>query len=402
MGHYELGAEKLAVAFVTDITDQVKSKKIVAEREAWFRNVADNSPVMIWVSGTDKLRNYFNKSWIEYTGHSLETETGNGWEKGIHPEDLKNYLFTYHYAFDARKPFKIEYQLRRKDGQFRWIHEAGKPTFSSEKDFTGFIGSCSDIHDQRMMKEELELLVKQRTQELTAALKREKELNDLKSKFVSMASHEFRTPLSIVLSSTSLIELFNNDQEKNEKISKHLLRIKSSVKNLETILNDFLSLDKLEQENTELEYNDFDVAAFLNDLVEDIDILHKKNQCINYSHNGESQVIMDKKKLQHIMMNLLSNSIKYSSEDTEINLCSENIDYKFTITIKDQGIGIPEEEQKNMFSKFFRAKNTGNIQGTGLGLTIVKKYVELMMELFSLQVRPVRAQLLLLKFLKYQ
>lgn len=376
LGHYELEGEMLAVAFVTDITDRVKAKKIVEEREAWFRNMADNSPVMIWVSGTDKGCTYFNNTWLEFTGRIMEQEIGNGWAAGVHPEDLERSLITYHDAFDSRKPFRMEYRLRRHDGRYRWIQDVGKPTYFSDNTFTGFIGSCSDIHDQRMMKEELEFLVRQRTTELSDALDREKEMNELKSRFVSMASHEFRTPLSVVLSSTALIEQYTA-AEKNEKINKHLTRVKASVSNLTTILNDFLSLDKLEQGNVEIERELFDIAEFIQPVVKDVHFLRKKGQHISHMHKGEHQVLLDQKKLRYIMVNLISNSIKYSPENTAINLHSENAE-GITITVEDHGIGIPEEEQKHMFNKFFRAKNTGNVQGTGLGLTIVKRYVELM------------------------
>ena len=376
LGHYELEGEMLAIAFVTDITDRVKTKKIVAEREAWFRNMADNSPVMIWVSGTDKGCTYFNNTWLAFTGRTMGQEMGNGWAAGVHPEDLERSLITYHDAFDSRKPFRMEYRLRRIDGQYRWIQDVGKPTYLSDNIFSGFIGSCSDIHDQRMMKEELELLVRQRTTELSDALDREREMNELKSRFVSMASHEFRTPLSVVLSSTALIEQYTAAQ-KNEKINKHLMRVKSSVNNLTTILNDFLSLDKLEQGNVEIERELFDIAEFMQEVVEDLHFLKKKGQQINLMHKGERRVLLDQKKLRYIVVNLISNSIKYSPEDTAINLHFENAEH-ITITVQDQGIGIPEQEQKHMFIKFFRANNTGNIQGTGLGLTIVKRYVELM------------------------
>jgi signal transduction histidine kinase len=144
---------------------------------------------------------------------------GTGWAEGIYPEDLERCLITYHDAFDSQQPFAMEYRLRRHDGQYRWLQDVGKPTYSSENIFTGFIGSCSDVHDQRMMKEELELLVQQRTTELYAALNREKELGELKSRFVSMASHEFRTPLSIVLSSTSLVEQYLGPEKTKRSIS---------------------------------------------------------------------------------------------------------------------------------------------------------------------------------------
>ena len=376
LGHYELEGDKLAVAFITDVTAQVKAKKLVAEREAWFRSIADNSPVMIWVSGPDNRYTYFNRTWLEFTGRKLDEELGAGWTNGIHPQDVTHYLLTYNRAFESRQAFFLEYRLKRHDGEYRWISHAGKPTFFDDE-FTGFIGSCSDVHDQRMMQVELEHLIRNRTTELYDALNREKEMNELKSRFVSMASHEFRTPLSIVMSSTTLIEQYGVT-EIDERIQKHLQRIKSSVNNLTSILNDFLSLDKLEQGKVQLEYESIDISEFMNEVIEDINLLRKKGQVITTVHKGENVLMLDQKKLRYILVNLLSNSVKYSAMDTEIIVTSENREDSVVIVVQDHGIGIPEEDQKFLYSKFFRARNTGNVQGTGLGLTIVKRYVELM------------------------
>lgn len=376
LGHYELAGERLAVAFVTDIIDQVRAKKLVAEREAWFRNMADNSPVMIWVSGTDMGCTYFNNTWLSFTGRKIAEELGTGWAEGVHPEDIEQCLITYANAFAARQPFVMEYRLRRHDGQYRWVQDVGKPTYS-EDEFSGFIGSCSDIHDQRMMKEALEQLVEIRTTELHEALVREKEMNQLKSRFVSMASHEFRTPLSVVLSSTALIEQYSATA-KDERLHKHVTRIKSSVGSLTSILNDFLSLDKLEQGKVEVDADAFDIGTFISEVAEEVQPIRKRGQQIALSHEGDRNVLLDRKKLRYILVNLLSNSIKYSPEETQISMLSRISDDGITISVQDHGIGIPAEEQKFLFNKFFRAKNTGNIQGTGLGLTIVKRYVELM------------------------
>lgn len=377
MGHYELDNEKLAVAFVTDITDRVEAKQIIAEREALFRNMADNSPVMIWRSGTDKLCTYFNNTWLTFTGRTIEQELGSGWAEGVHPEDLGKCLDIYNNSFDSRQSFVMEYRLKRNDGQYRWLQDVGKPTYSSENIFTGYIGSCSDIHDQRMMKEELELLVSQRTNELHDALNREMEMNELKSRFVSMASHEFRSPLSIVLSSISLIDKYIGS-EKDERVDRHILKIKTALGNLTTILDDFLSIDKLEQGKVEVNCEKFAINEFMQRIIEDVYLFQKKDQCINIGHTGDPEVALDQKKLRYILVNLISNSMKYSPEGAVINLNVVTRDGYITLSVQDNGIGIPEEEQQHMFSKFFRAKNTQNVQGTGLGLTIVKRYVELM------------------------
>lgn len=373
----DLGPEHLLVAVIAFNSHQADANKRVSDREAWFETMADYCPVMIWMAGPECHREYFNHTWLAYRNRSLEQERGSGWMEGIHPDDVMQCLTTHHNAVDSRQPFVLAYRLKRYDGQYRWVQDVANPTYTADHSFTGFIGSCSDIHDQRVLKEELELLVRQRTTELYQALHREQELNEIKSKFMSMASHEFRTPLSIILSSASLIEEFMG-AERDEKISKHLLRIKTSVHHLSNILNDFLSLDKLEQEGLAVAYERFNIVEFISEIVDSVHLLQKKGQVVQFDHLGEAFVTLDLHMLRHIVENLLTNAIKYSAEGTTILLQTYTKDGLLTINIKDQGIGIPLAEQKLMFNKFFRATNTGNIKGTGLGLTIVKRCVELM------------------------
>lgn len=225
------------------------------------------------------------------------------------------------------------------------------------------------------VKNRLEEKVKERTKELLESLGREKELSNMKSAFVSMASHEFRTPLSAILSSASLCQKYTN-AEQQDKRDKYLNRIKSSVQSLTDILNDFLSIDKLEQGKVETKSEDFNLQEFLQNLIEEVEGMRKEEQSIRYIHTGNKDVLLDKKILRNVILNLLSNAIKYSDKDIEIKAEIQN--KRLTINIKDSGIGIPEEQQKNLFSKFFRADNAREIQGTGLGLNIVKRYVDLL------------------------
>ncbi len=231
--------------------------------------------------------------------------------------------------------------------------------------------SMENIAVRNMLEEKVE----ERTKALSAALEREKKLHEMKGAFVSMASHEFRTPLSAILSSTSLAEKYTAPGQE-EKREKHFTRIKSSVQQLNDILNDFLSLDKLEQGKVETEPEPFNLQELLRDIADEVSGMRKAGQDIHYIHNGGKDVRLDKKILRNVMLNLLSNAIKYSQKNVE--LLAEAANGKVTITVKDSGIGIPAAQQENVFSKFFRANNAGSIQGTGLGLNIVKHYVTLL------------------------
>lgn len=210
------------------------------------------------------------------------------------------------------------------------------------------------------------------------ALKKERDLGELKTRFVSMASHEFRTPLSTILSSVSLIKKYL-ENESPDKIDKHINRIKSSVSNLTNILNDFLSLGKLEEGKIAVHIETLIIEEFAKELTEELQSQAKDGQNINYKHIGnEISFKIDKGILRNIITNLLSNALKYSTPKDKILFTSEISNEELKINVRDTGIGIPAEEQKFLFDRFFRAKNASNIQGTGLGLNIVKKYVDLL------------------------
>ncbi len=235
----------------------------------------------------------------------------------------------------------------------------------------------------------LEARVEQRTNELRGALKqlrdskqevmraleKERELNDMKSKFVTTASHEFRTPLATVLSSVSLIGRYTLTAD-DEKRQKHVKRIKSAINNLTEILNDFLSLEKLEEGLLRYVPSGFNLPDFCHELVEELRMVCKTGQHIHYRHTGPETIYLDNQLLRNILINLVSNGIKYSDRDVQVT--TEMTAEKLYITIQDNGIGIPENDLPHIFDRFFRAHNSGNVQGTGLGLNIVKKYLELM------------------------
>lgn len=286
---------------------------------------------------------------------------------------------------------------QRKNGStFPFRLGVSEINFSDRRIYTGFIHDLTrqkaDEIKIKSYTEELEEKIKARTKELvksinelktakehvSALFEKEKELNQLKTRFVSMASHEFRTPLSSIQLSASLI---NKYVEKNdvESVEKHTSKIKNAINNLTTILNDFLSLEKLEAGKVQASANWFDIVTFAEEITEEMQLMTKQNQLVVYEHQGTTgQVFLDQHLLKNCVINLISNAIKYSGEDTMIQFKSVVKDNELTIAIKDNGIGIPETEIQNLFEPFFRAHNTGDIPGTGLGLNIVRRYVGLM------------------------
>jgi len=225
--------------------------------------------------------------------------------------------------------------------------------------------------------EEAMKVVEQSKDELSVALSREKELGDMKSRFVSMASHEFRTPLSTILSSASLVARYTQTEEQDKR-DKHIQRIKSAVHNLTDILNEFLSIGKIEDGKIVTNFSVFNVRELLTNICNELQGITKAGQQLRLDFEGDELVELDITLLRNVFINLLSNAIKFSPENAVISIGGIVDESGAVFTIRDKGIGISMDDQEHLFERFFRGKNATNIQGTGLGLHIVGKYVELM------------------------
>ena len=234
-------------------------------------------------------------------------------------------------------------------------------------------------------RQELEERVEQRTAELRAAeynvrlaLEKERELHALKSRFVAMASHEFRTPLSTIMSSVDLIGRYT-EASADEKVLKHVTRIRGKVREMTAMLNEFLSLERIEQGQVTCVPSAFDIVHICIELLEELRALTKTGQTIDYDHEeGPREMTLDKQMLSNVITNLVTNAVKYSPEGKRVGLRTAVRDGRLSITVRDEGIGIPEEDQQHLFERFFRGGNATTIQGTGLGLNIVKRYLDMM------------------------
>ncbi|WP_430902465.1 PAS domain-containing sensor histidine kinase [Paraflavitalea sp. sgz302552] len=243
----------------------------------------------------------------------------------------------------------------------------------------------------RILNSQLENKVKERTlilqealqelersqQDLSEALSKEKELSEIKSRFVSMASHEFRTPLSSILSSASLIGKYQKEEEQANR-DRHITKIKDSVKHLNDLLEDFLSLGRLEEGRIEATLAPFEMKEFLEDVMEEMKVLLKDGIKIQAECSQFPAINSDKKLVKNILINLISNAIKFSNPNSTVTIGAFVKDQQLHLSVADQGIGISKEDQQHLFTSFFRGRNVENIQGTGLGLHIVKRYVDLL------------------------
>jgi len=373
---------------VQDVTDLKEAQKISED----ISKIVEESLNEIFIFDAETLKFVqVNKGALQNIGYSLEEM------QSMTPIDIKPNF--------EEAPF-LELLVPLKNGEtdkllFETVHERkDKSTYLVEVHLqysklgnqSVYVAIILDITERKKNEKkileysnDLEQKVMNRTKalksseaKLRVSLEKEKELGELKSRFVSMASHEFRTPLSSILSSANLIGRYEEGGEQQAKRMKHVGRIESSVRNLTMILNDFLSLEKLE--SGKIRYNpvDFEIENFVQLLVEEVNLTAKGEQKVVHHHEGNNMINADEHLLKNILINLLSNGIKYSTEGQNVELHTKNNDGNLFIQVRDYGIGIPEAEQKNMFTRFFRANNVTNIQGTGLGLTIVTRYLELM------------------------
>ena len=249
-------------------------------------------------------------------------------------------------------------------------------TYELENVVNQLLALNKQLEEEINIKIKIQQQLKDREAELEKSLLLERELGELKSRFVSMASHEFRTPLSTVLSSVSLIGRYTeSDQQANRE--KHINRVKSTVAHLTAILNDFLSMNKLEEGRIQTFFEDFDPIELFHEVIEEMKTILKPNQQLINLHSTNGMLVRsDRKIIKNTLINLISNAIKYSKENGKIN-CNISVNEK-VLDFSVSDIGIPDEDQKHLFDRFFRASNVTNIEGTGLGLNIVKKYLEML------------------------
>jgi len=374
--------ERLLV-FIKDIDKPKAVEKQLNTNEQLFRQLIMHMPAAVAIFDRQMRYMMVSKLWMEDYRLGNRNIIGLSHYE-VFPEIREKGKALHKRSLEGEVFHCDEEEFVRANGESNWIRWELSPWYSSSNEIGGIILCTEDITKRKRTELELqkvnnnlEKIILENTQELIESLHREKEFSELKSRFVSTASHEFRTPLTAILSSAFLIETYNTTEQEEER-KRHIERIKSSVRNLSDILNDFLSLDKLEQGIVTINRESFDLSAFLENVVDEVSGLLKEEQQIILSYYGINDIILDKVILKSILLNLLSNSIKYSNTHTNIYLTAEVINNFISISVKDEGIGIPKEEQNKLFNRFFRAKNVLSIQGTGLGLNIAKKYVALL------------------------
>jgi PAS domain S-box-containing protein len=372
------GSHQKFIAAIENIDFTKKSQALLAESEQRFQLVADAAPVLIWLSDTQTLCYWFNKVWLEFVGRTLEEEVGNGWAEGVHPDDFAHCLDIYITNFNLRKPFKMEYRIKHHSGEYRWLLDNGVPRFNAEGDFEGYIGSCVDIHEMKL----LQLDAQKTTQAMLEAKEAAERLAQSKTDFLANMSHEIRTPMNAILGLSELA-LHSNEHNQND----YLEKIHGASENLMMILNDILELSKLDSTGVEIVSDYFNLGELvnnLNNLFEET--ARQKNLMfhLGVSPDIERHLIGDALRLQQVLTNLLNNSIKFTQEGVvRLSISVLQRDEKHILlkfSIEDSGIGITPEQKKLLFQPFTQADTSisRRFGGTGLGLVISQKFVHLM------------------------
>jgi PAS domain S-box-containing protein len=356
------------IGTTVDVTERRRAEEELRESEERFRNMADTAPVMIWVSGPDKLCNYFNQQWLDFTGRKMQDELGNGWAEGVHAEDCERCLRTYNSAFDRREPFRMEYRLRRSDGQFRWIYDIGVPRFSPGGEvFLGYIGSCIDITDRKRAEQERE-----RLRQLEADLAHTNRVSMMGELAASLA-HEIKQPIAAAATNaqTSLRWLqreppdIGEAREAVSRIVKDVIRAADIIDRnralyrRDTPKREVVNLNKLIQE----------MIVLLDDAAnrQSVSIRAELDEAL-------PTMAADRVQLQQVLMNLMLNGIEAMKDSGgELTIRSEKTeDSQILISVNDVGVGLPAEKTEQIFDAFFTTK----AQGTGMGLSISRRIIE--------------------------
>ncbi|BAY85505.1 multi-sensor signal transduction histidine kinase [Calothrix parasitica NIES-267] len=364
------------ICIQTDITKHKYTEMSLLITQKKLQHLLSSSTGVVYSSDLLEDHNitFVSENIADMTGYRVEEILcdANFWISHIHPEDVQLFIAELPKLFTQDK-VNIEYRFLHSDGYYIWIYEQSKLAKDDEDNPLEIIAYCINITERKQIEEDLK-----------QALEKEKELNELKSRFISMTSHEFRTPLSTILSSSELLENYRHKWNEEKQI-KHFNRINKAVKHMTNLLSDVLFFGKAEAGKLTCNPETFDLVEYSRQLIEDVQINHNKKQTdiadifINFTTNKDTlKCNFDEKVLGHILNNLLSNAVKYSLPDTSVDFTLYSQQEKVVFEIKDEGIGIPSDDLPSLFDSFHRCKNVGNIPGTGLGLSIAKKCVDML------------------------
>ncbi|MEH1916554.1 ATP-binding protein [Nostoc sp.] len=360
--------------FVTEISDRKQAEKALRESEEKFRNMADNAPFMVWVTDTNSYCTYLSQSWYDFTGQNEEMGLGFGWLNAVHPEDCNDASNAFLEATSSCSAFRMEYRLRRQDGEYRSCIDAANPWFGVDGQFKGYIGSVIDITERKVAEAERDRLL-----ELEQAARTEAErANRIKDEFLAVLSHELRSPLNPILGWARLLQTREFDAV---ALKKAIATIERNAQLQAQLIEDLLDVSRILQGKLNLKMLPVNLVLVIEGGLETVRLAAEaKNIQIQTMLDASfGQVLGDSSRLQQVIWNLLSNAVKFTPEGGKIDIQLECVDAQAEITVSDTGKGISPEFLPYVFEYFRQADGTTTRKfgGLGLGLAIVRHLIEL-------------------------
>src|ERR1700751_1646496 len=361
------GEQIVNYAIYRDITERKRAEERLRESEARFQAMADTAPVLISMTGTDALCNYFNKPWLDFTGRTMEQEVGTGWVEGVHPDDVQGCFDCFLPAFHARKPFRMEYRLKRADGEYRWVIESGIPRYTVAGEFAGYIGSNIDITDLKRAAEERE-----RLRQLQAELAHVNRVTTMGEVAASIA-HEIKQPIAAaVRNAEACLQWLSREQPDLAEVREAAQEMVKEARRAAEIMTRVRSLFKKEEITREvLDLNE--AITETASLVRDEAHLHSIS--VRTELDAElPRITADRVQLQQVLMNLTLNGLEAMKGTAGALVIRSQRDKEGQplISVSDAGMGLPVGEADKIFDPFFTTKP----QGTGMGLAISRSIIE--------------------------
>ncbi|MGE5399647.1 MAG: PAS domain S-box protein [Ignavibacteriales bacterium] len=350
-----------------DISERKRSEEKLRQSEEKYRFVVENLKEVIFQTDKDGKWSFLNPAWTEVTGFSIKETLENNFLEYVHPDDRARNAELFKPLIERKKEY-CRHQIRylTKDGGFKWVEVYARLILDKEQHVTGTAGTLFDISERKLAEEEMQ-----------KALEKERELSQLRSRFISIVSHEYRTPLTSISASSELLERYHKKWPDEKKVEL-LQRIQKSVDYMVSMLNDVLMINKADSGKLEFNPVSMDLVKASSIMAEETRLQSPDtNKIIFQSIESEIRGYFDEKLLRQIISNLLSNAVKYSNSNKNIYFSISMLSGCAVITIKDEGIGISERDQIRLFEPFFRGNNALSLSGTGLGLSIVKRAVDL-------------------------
>jgi PAS domain S-box-containing protein len=364
----------------TDIHDSKEAQELLKQSEQNFRLLAEALPQVVWTARPDGWLDYYNQKWFDYTGTTLEQTQGWSWESVLHPDDLQQCVDAWTHSFQTGEAYQVEYRLKRAaDGMYRWHLGRALPLRDQQGQIIKWVGTGTDIHDWKSAQEQLaHLLQNEQTlrAEAEATNERLEQMNRVQSDFISIVSHEFRTTLTGI---QGFSELLCGEDFSPEEVRDYAGDIYSDAKRLTRMINDLLDLERLKSGKMSLKPEAVNINAILREVA-DRARSSTSQHILTLALDHRIPIFWaDTDKLIQVMTNLSSNAIKYSPNGGEIVLASKREKNTVHISVRDYGMGIPENALEEVFSPYSRidAQRTRYIKGTGLGLAIVRQIIDM-------------------------